>query len=252
MQVAFDFGETAPDGGMIDLRRRVREVFGVYRCDWRLTPVQQLVKSIISSQTLDRDSWAAFWRLWEEFGSAEAITAAPLEEIERAIAVVTWPGEKAAWVKAALLQIQARGRGLDLEFLGEASLDEAMTWLQSLPGVGPKVAAAVLNFSPLDRRVLVIDRHVRRVLQRLGLARATDSVAASLARVMAQVPVDWIGADLMELHVRLKRIGQSACRPRETRCSACPLENQCRYAAPLARRRKPRLVDVERPGVVCV
>ena len=157
----------------------------------------------------------------------------------RAIAIVTWPDEKAAWVRAALLQICERRRVLDLEFLGDGTVSEAMAWLQTLPGVGPKVAAAVLNFSPLDRPILVIDGHVHRVLQRLGLAWEAESVAASLPRVMAQVPVGWTGEDLMELHVHLKRIGKTTCRPHGTYCAACPLGSRCARAAALGRRRRP-------------
>lgn len=235
MQSAFDFGEPAADRGLTSLQHRLRQAFGVYRCDWRLTPVQQLIKSIISSRTLDKDSWAAFWRLWERFGSAEAIAAARYAEIEAAIASVTWPDQKAAWVKTALLQIRERRQGFDLDFLAEGAVEEAMDWLQTLVGVGPKVAAAVLNFSSLDRRVLVIDGHVHRLLQRLGLAR--ESVAMTLDHVMREVPAGWTGEDLMELHVHLKRIGQTACRPDLAHCDICPLAAGCDFTARLRRRR---------------
>jgi endonuclease-3 len=129
MQGALNFGERPPERGLIALRDRLRSAFGTWRCDWRLTPVQQLIKSIISSRTLDKASWAAFWRLWERFGTAEAIMAAPVREIEQAISGVTWPDQKAGWVKAALLRIRERRRDFGLAFLGEAPVAEAMGWL---------------------------------------------------------------------------------------------------------------------------
>ena len=231
MQGTFDFDDRPGRRWLEAVQDRLRRAFGAYVCDWRLTPVQQLIKSIISSRTLDKDSWAAFWRLWERYGSAEAISAARFEEIEAAIAGVTWPDQKAAWVKTALLQLRERRRDFDLSYLAQAPVEEAMNWLQALAGVGPKVAAAVLNFSPLDRRVLVIDGHVHRVLQRLGLARERDGVGATLARVMREVPEGWTGADLMELHVHLKRIGQTLCRAGRADCARCPLAAECAWPA---------------------
>lgn len=125
-------------------------------------------------------------------------------------------------------------------FLGEAPVWEAMDWLQTLPGVGPKVAAAVLNFSTLNRRVLVIDGHVHRVIQRLGLVSASQGVESALRTVMSRIPAAWDAPELMELHVHLKMIGQTACRPDQTHCEACALAGECAHAARLQRFAKPK------------
>jgi adenine-specific DNA glycosylase len=57
-----------------------------------------------------------------------------------------------------------------------------------LPGVGVKVAASVLNFSPLNMRALVVDTHVHRVAGRLGLVPASYDTAHAYRALMDMVP----------------------------------------------------------------
>ncbi len=56
----------------------------------------------------------------------------------------------------------------DLAVLDAMTDDEALAFLQSLPGVGPKTAACVLLFA-LGRPAMPVDTHVHRVAGRLGL-----------------------------------------------------------------------------------
>lgn len=106
-------------------------------------------------------------------------------------------------------------------------MSEAFIWLERLPGVGRKVAASTLNFSTLQRPALVIDTHVGRVLKRLGLVGARAEIVAMYDAVM-NAAAGWSALDLTDLHIWMKRLGQTLCRPSGARCEGCPLRDICR------------------------
>jgi endonuclease-3 len=192
----------------------------------RRKPVGQLVKSLISGRTRDPVSLAAYHRLRDRFGSARAIATAPVPLIEETIADVTFAESKAEWLAAALKRIGRERPDFELDFLGALPLEDALAWLERLPGVGRKVAASTLNASTLGRPVLIVDSHVLRVLRRLGfVGPAAEALAASEA-VTAAMP-HWSGDDFLALHIATKRLGQTLCRPEAPACPRCPLRRDC-------------------------
>src|SRR5205085_3021211 len=138
---------------------------------------------------------------------------------EAAITPVAYADLKAGWLKEAVRRLQATPGGVDLDFLAGMEEAAAMAWLQKeLPGVGPKVAATVLNFSVLRRRAMVVDAHVWRVARRIGLAPAAADPEATRRAIEDAAPAAWSGDDLFDLHWLLKRLGQSVCMESRTRC----------------------------------
>jgi len=226
MQMSLDLGRDA--GPLSAVRDRLRAMFGAIEPEpARLDPVSQLVKSLISSRTKDAVSWAAFMRLAARFADWEAAIAAGPAEIEPIIAEVTHAGAKARQLPVALWQIKRDRGALELDFLAAHSVDEAMSWLGRLAGIGPKSAACVLNFSRLDKRALVVDTHVHRVAMRLGLVGWASDVGKAYASLMDAAPDAWTPHDLVELHVLMKQLGQQACTHAEPRCHLCPLAQAC-------------------------
>ena len=190
----------------------------------RRTPVGQLVKSLISSRTRDEVSLAAHAALGERFASAAGIARASPGAVEEVIAAVTFPDVKAERLIAALRAVEAEIGDFRLEFLRGWPMQDALCWLERLPGVGRKTSAAVMNFSAIARPVMVVDTHIARVLARLGLGRP-DAKALS-ERVTAAMP--GLGADdFLTFHIQLKRLGQTVCRWDAPRCEACPLAAAC-------------------------
>jgi endonuclease-3 len=102
-----------------------------------------------------------------------------------------------------------------------------MTWLQGLPGVGCKTAAATLNFSTLNRRALVVDTHVHRVARRIGLVGRSALPSEAYAMLMAEAPEDWTAEDLIELHWLMKKLSQSICTAERPACGLCPFAADC-------------------------
>jgi endonuclease-3 len=192
----------------------------------RRKPIGQLVKSLISGRTRDPLSLAAYHRLRARFGSARGIAGADPHMVTQVIADVTFAPEKALWLVTALRMIGRERPDFCLDFLADYTIEDALVWLERLPGVGRKVAAATLNASTLGRPVLIVDGHVLRMLVRLGFVTARSDARAASEAVTAAMP-DWDADDFLTLHMLLKRLGQVACRPDTPICEVCPLQRDC-------------------------
>lgn len=216
-----------PDPPLAQVRDRLLQVFGPQRDDSRHDPVSQLVKAMISVRTRDAISQAAFIRLMTVFPSWEALAGADPDVIAHIIRDVTRAPDRAAYLVATFRLLQRQLRRTDLDALSEWPLEAALAYLQRLPGVGPKTAAAVVNFSTLRRRAFVVDTHCLRLAVRLGLLPPRASFGRAHRSLMRLVPDAWNADDLYELHWLMKRLGQDTCTHSRPRCSDCPLHDLC-------------------------
>ena len=195
-----------------------------------LDPLSELVSSLLSHRTKNRDSGRAFRQLRARFASWAAVRDAPVGDVQDAIAPVTWPEQKAPRIQAILRAIGERTGALDdasLDFLGAVPVREARDWLESLPGVGPKTSAAVLLFSRLRRPALPVDSHHHRVAQRLGLLPPSVDVGPAHALLEAQLPADWDAQRVYDNHEALMLHGQRCCFWRDPACPRCPVLDLC-------------------------
>ena len=113
-----------------------------------LDPLSELVSSLLSHRTKNRDSGRAFRQLRERFATWEAVRDAPTAPVQEAISPATWPEQKAPSIQQILREITTiRSGHLSLDFLSDLPGRAARDWLESLTGVGPKTSAAVLLFS---------------------------------------------------------------------------------------------------------
>ncbi|HEX3810865.1 MAG TPA: hypothetical protein VHW02_14315 [Rhizomicrobium sp.] len=223
MQNAFAF---APMIDLLDVRDRLVRAFGPVRDEPRFDPMSQLVYSAIAGRTRDADSIKAFDRLIGRYPTWDLLADAPAKAIEAAIAKVTYCESKAPHLREALQVLRRETGNFDLEFLRAWPVPAAMTWLERLKGVGPKVAAAVLNFSTLKKRAFVIDTHGLRLLRRIGFASPHTGAGVLQARVLSALP-QFDAEDFYELHWLLKRLGQTLCTYGERHCRTCPLKDIC-------------------------
>lgn len=232
MQESFDFaaGGTAQD--LAFMRRTLTCFFGPLEHFPRRVPVWQMVRSMLGAQTYDRVAEAAFKTLMWRWPDLAAIAEADAKTVLRYIGDVTHAEPKARHLVETMRRIGRDHPDYDLSFLRDRPVGEALVWLERLPGVGPKVAAATLNASTLAMPVFIVDSHVHRILLRFGLvgrratakeARDIVTAASSDARV------------LLDLFVRLKRLGQTVCRPYAAHCGTCPLASRCDKRTALGR-----------------
>ena len=190
-------------------------------------PLDELVSSLLSHRTRNADSARAFRSLRERFPSWEAVRDAPVAEVERAIAGVTWPEAKAPALQRTLRAIAEKRGRLDLDHLAGMDPTAAREWLLSLPGVGPKTAAAVLSFSGLRGRALPVDSHHHRVAQRIGLIPRSLAVGPSHAVLEALLPPDWTAQQVYDHHEDFMLHGQRCSFFRSPACGRCVLLDLC-------------------------
>lgn len=192
-------------------------------------PLDQLIRSFIGSRTRDAVSGAAFEKLHARFPRWETLLVAEAKGVLALIAEVQDAEIKSQRLIAALNKIQERRGTLDLGFLMGWPVDAAWAWLQTLPGVGPKVAAATLNFSSLRKPILTVDRHLLRLGKRLGLLPPKADFLRGHRLLNALAPDGWSGHDHYQQHWLMKFHGQTICRHGAPRCRQCPLTDLCRH-----------------------
>lgn len=227
MQTSFDFRQ-ADD--LRSIRDRLTLQFGKISDKERLDPVSQFVRYFLGSRTLEHVSWRAFARLIARYQNWDAVADAPVSDIEALIHDVTFPEKKAPELKAALQKIRACYGRISFDFLVDLDIEQALSLLRQIEGVGPKIAAATLNFSTFRGRTFVVDSHVLRVLQRFGFVDANASAEEAHDAVMAAAD-DFAADDLYELHWQLKSLGQKTCSHAQAQCFSCPLSDICRRAS---------------------
>jgi endonuclease III len=174
--------------------------------------VELLVSVMLSAQTTDMTVNRVTATLFEKYRSPEDYLVVPLEELERDIRAAGTFRQKARNIRAAM-------RMLIEEFEGRVPMriDE----LVRLPGVGRKTANVVAAERGATQGI-VVDTHVRRLSQRLGLTKHDDpgKIEVDLQRIVPRA--DWGRfPHLLIWH------GRRVCAARAPRCDACVLIDLC-------------------------
>ena len=197
---------------------------------WPLTPrrapMHELVSTMLSHRTTQKNEDLAYARMWERFGSWEAVRDAPVDALAEAIAPSNYPGAKAPNIKKTLAQIiEARGEA-NIDFLRELPVEEGLEWLTALPGVGVKTASLVLLFC-FSKPILPVDTHVHRVSGRVGLIGPKVTPEKAHKELFALLPPD--PQVLYNFHIDLLLHGQKICTWNNPKCEKCPLTDICNW-----------------------
>jgi endonuclease-3 len=174
--------------------------------------LELLVSVMLSAQTTDTNVNRVTEMLFDKYRKPEDYLAVPPEELERDIYPTGFFRQKTKAIRGTM-------RVLLEEFDGEvpSTLEELMR----LPGVARKTANVVA--SELGQaQGIVVDTHVRRLSQRLGLSRREDPVKIErdLQRVVPRA--DWARfPHLLIWH------GRRVCDARRPLCEVCAIEDLC-------------------------
>jgi len=204
------------------IRDRLRDVYGVPLMAPHEQPLDELILTVLSQSTNDRNRDVAYERLRERFPSWEAVLNAPNAEVEEAIRPGGISKVKSARIQEILRAIDAHERGLDLSWLRDVPVPEGQAYLTSLPGVGRKTAACVLLFA-YGLHDVPVDTHVSRVGMRLHLLRP----GAPFEELHDQMLAITAHGEELELHVNLLRHGRRTCHARRPDCPSCALRRMC-------------------------
>ncbi|HYB22557.1 MAG TPA: DNA lyase [Solirubrobacteraceae bacterium] len=220
---------------VVRVRERLREVYGRPLMRPHGHPIDELVLTVLSQSTNDRNRDVAYLRLRERFARWEQVRDAPVAEVEEAIRPGGISKVKSARIQAILRAItsepppnvrDASGASVDpalsLDWLPEVPIEQARDYLVALPGVGRKTAACVLLFA-YGLHDVPVDTHVSRVGMRLHLLRPGAPFDELHDQMLALTPP---GQEL-ELHVNLLRHGRRTCHARSPACAECALARMC-------------------------
>lgn len=176
------------------------------------TPLQLLVATILSAQCTDERVNHVTPGLFARYRTAQDYANADPSVLEKVI-------RSTGFYKAKSKNLIRCGQVLVSRFKGQ--VPGTMEELVTLPGVGRKTANVILG-TCFGMPAIVVDTHVRRVSQRLGLADTDDpeKIETALQRVLPKTA--WTrGSQQLLLH------GRHVCRARAPHCHVCRLYALC-------------------------
>lgn len=177
------------------------------------SPYQLLVATVLSAQCTDARVNEVTPALFDAYPTPAALAEAPLEDVEEAVRPTGFFRTKAK----ALVGL---AQGIEDRFGGE--VPSGMDELTSLPGVGRKTANVVRGVAWGEADGVVVDTHVKRIANRLGLTSSEDPLQ--------------IEQDLLKLLPKKERVifthrmidhGRAVCVARKPRCGQCALYEVC-------------------------
>jgi endonuclease-3 len=186
-----------------------------------LSSTDELIATILSQSTNDRNRDRAFRCLKHRFPVWGSVVDAPTEDVVDAIRMAGLAPTKAPRIQQVLKKIRDRFGVYEIPATGSPS--DLLSFFLALPGVGPKTARIVLLFS-LGHPFFPMDTHILRVGRRLGFIGERENPGKAMARVESQIPT----GEHERLHLLLLEHGRRICRPKP-HCSICQLQNICQY-----------------------
>jgi len=205
------------------VRDRLRLVYGIPLAEPHGDPIAELILTVLSQSTNDRNRDVAYAAMRERFPSWEEVRDAPVDALEETIRPGGISKVKSARIKNILRAVsETSPEGLSLDWLPERSVPDAQRYLIDLPGVGRKTAACVLLFA-FGMRDVPVDTHVSRVGTRLALL-PSGAPFEELHDVMLEITPP---GEELEFHLNLLRHGRRTCYARRPNCRGCALRRMC-------------------------
>ena len=172
-----------------------------------------LVATILSAQCTDERVNQVTPALFAQFPDARSLAAAPRDQLERMIQSTGYYRAKAKNLQECCQQLVERYDG---------QVPRSLEALVELPGIGRKTANVVLGTAYGIPTGIVVDTHVARIVQRLGLTAHKDptKIERDLMELLPQSK--WI-----DFAHRLIHHGRRICKARRPLCTQCPLDRLC-------------------------
>lgn len=173
---------------------------------------QLLIATIMSAQCTDARVNEVTKVLFKKYPSIEALAAADLKELEKDIHSVGFYHNKAKNIIGCCAALMTR-------FNGE--LPNTIEDLTSLPGVGRKTANVVRG-NIFKEPSVVVDTHVLRISNKLGLVKTDDPVKAEFA-LMKEVDKEY----WLYINHWFIALGRTICKAPTPKCEECYLKDIC-------------------------
>jgi endonuclease III len=192
----------------------LRRTYPDAHCELNFTnPLELLIATILSAQCTDKQVNIVTADLFKKYRTAEDYAQADLAELENDIKRIGLFRNKAKNIKACCAQIVEKHGG---------QVPQTMQALVALPGVGRKTANVVLGNAFDIQEGVVVDTHVARLTQRLGLTKETtpEKIEAEMMELIPQK--DWaLFSHWIIWH------GRRRCFARGPQCGECEVRTLC-------------------------
>src|SRR5213076_2306433 len=194
---------------------RLKRMYPKAKCSLDFTnPFELLIATMLSAQSTDVRVNVVTKSLFRKYPSPEVMAAASQVEMERDVKQTGFFRNKAKAVIAASKALVERHGG---------EVPRTMEELTALPGVGRKTANVVLGNAFSQNVGVVVDTHVTRVANRLGLTSHKVDAVKIEKDLMQIVPQDqWTLFSHLLIHH-----GRRICQARKPKCEICPLLPHC-------------------------
>ncbi|OVE76465.1 endonuclease III [bacterium F11] len=178
-------------------------------------PLQLLVATILSAQCTDQRVNLVTPSLFQKFKSAKNFADVPQASLEEEIRSTGFYRNKAK-------SIRGMAKALIEKYGG--AVPKKMEELLSLPGVARKTANVVLGTAFGIAEGIVVDTHVIRLSQRLGLSQQKDpkKIEQDLMKIIPKEDWIWISHALIQ-H------GRQVCKAQNPDCLHCPVRKKCAH-----------------------
>jgi endonuclease-3 len=174
---------------------------------------QLLVMVVLSAQDSDRHINSLAPELFKAFPDMESLSKATPEMLFKYVGKVRNFGNKAKWLTAIADKIKK-----------DKNIPLTMEELVALPGIGRKSANVILREAGEKAEGVMVDLHVVRVAQRLGIATSADPKKIE-QQIMEQIPESEWG----EAGMAISFLGRETCRPSHPQHAECVMSNVCEY-----------------------
>ena len=177
-------------------------------------PLELLVATILSAQCTDDRVNIVTKTLFKKYKNASDYANVPAGELEKDIQSTGFYRNKAKSIRGMAASLLEKHKG---------KVPDTMEELVHLAGVGRKTANVVLG-NAFDKNVgVVVDTHVTRVSNRLGLtSHAVDAVKIEQDLMQIIPQEEWTLWSHLLIHH-----GRRICQARKPRCAECPIFNDC-------------------------
>lgn len=177
------------------------------------SPFELLIATILAAQSTDRTVNQVMPTLLARYPTAHALAEASQDDVESLVKRTGFFRNKARSIRETSQYLVAAHGG---------DVPRTMDELTKLQGVARKTANVLLGTAYGIQAGFIVDTHVSRVTQRLGLTRQTDPVRIEVDLCRAFAQPSWT-----DLGHRFTLHGRYTCLAREPLCSDCPINELC-------------------------
>ena len=227
---------------MFDIKNKIEKVLNslenIYHneknCDELLIsvrheePLDGLILTILSQNTNDKNSDAAFTKLKSNWNNWESVAGLECGKLADSIRIAGLSSIKSERILFILKKIKCDFGEYSLKTMKNKNIDYVREYLSSLPGVGAKTIACVMLFD-LGLPSFPVDTHISRVCKRLSLLPQSSKKNITPEEISIFMENNVPKERYLGSHVNIIEHGRNICKAQKPNCQICAVSDECFY-----------------------